>query len=140
MAQVSCAPRPAADWPAVSRVASRPPGATLPASTLLSNAEQAPRCGVSISGQTQPMLSGFTVRAADFPGQNGRNVRATFSSVPALVNWATSGYTPNVRMPAWVTSSVSDQAWVAWAGTRDGRLSCAPGTGASRTAPGCPAR
>src|SRR5262252_6389559 len=123
MAQVSWALRPSSDRPAASRVASRPPGATLAARSLVSNAAQAPRCGTSISGQTQPMFSGFTVRTADLPGQNGRNVRATSSSLPVLllVSWAANGYTPNLVMPTWATGRVSDQDWAAWAGTRDGR-------------------
>src|SRR5215469_3436488 len=140
MAQVSRALRPSADWPAASRVARRPPGATLAASSLVSSAAHAPRCGTPISGQTQPMFSGFTVRAADFPGQKGRNVRATSSSPIAPLSWAASGYTPNVRMPAWVTFMVSDQGRVACAGTRDDRVSCAPGTGKPTAALGWPAR
>src|SRR5215470_282705 len=140
MAQVSRALRPSADWPAASRVASRPPGATLAASSLVSSAAHAPRCGTPISGQTQPMFSGFTVRAADFPGQNGRNVRATSSSPTGPLSWAASGYTPNVRMPAWLTFMVSDQGWAACAGTRDDRVRRAPGTGKSTAAPGWPAR
>src|SRR5262249_38781590 len=140
MAQVSLAPRPSADWPAASRVASRPPGATLAARSLVCKAAQAPRCGTAISGQTQPIFSGFTVRAADLPGQNGRNVRATSTSPAAPFSWAASGDTPKVCMPAWLTFMVSDQGWAACAGTRDDTVSCAPGTGKSAAAPGWPAR
>src|SRR5215471_17121729 len=140
MAQVSWALRPAADWPAASRVASRPPGATLAARSLVCSAAQAPRCGTSISGQTQPMFSGFTVRAADFPGQNGRNVRAASSSPAGPLSWAASGYTPNVCMPAWLTFMVSDHGWAPCAGTRDDRVSCAPGTGKFTTSPCWPAK
>src|SRR5262249_42219868 len=140
MARGSGARGRAGGGPAASKVASRPPGATLPARLLVRSAGQAPRCGTSTSGQTQPMSSGFTDRAAGFLGQNGRNVRATSSPVPEPVSWAASGYAPNVRMPTRVTLIVSDQDWVACAGTRDGRVSSAPGTGAASGASSCPAR
>ena len=132
--------RPAADRPAASSELSRPSGATLAASSLLSSAGHAPRCGVSMSGQTQPMVSGFTVRAACFPGQNGRRVRATSSSAPALLSCAASGYTPNVRIPAWVTSNVMVHGSVPCGGTRPGRVSSAPGTRASRPDAPCVVR
>src|SRR5262249_58771011 len=104
-------------------------------------AGQGARGGRWITEPTKPRSSGYAVRAADFPGQKGRNVRATSSSVPALlVSWAASGYTPNVCMPAWLTFMVSDQDRAACAGTRDDRVSCAPGTGKSATAPGWPDR
>ena len=124
--------RPSADWPAASSVLSRPLGATLAASSLLSSAGHAPRCGVSMSGQTQPTVSGFTVRAAFFPGQNGRRVRATSSTTPALLSWAASGYTPNMCIPTWLTSSVRVHCSVSCGGTRPGRVICAPDTWASR--------
>ena len=42
--------------------------------------------------------------------------------------------TPNVRIPVWVTSSVSVHCCVPCGGTRPGRVACAPGTWVSRPA------
>ena len=119
---------------------SRPFGATLAASSLDSSAGHAPRCGVSMSGQTQPIVSGFTVRAACFPGQNGRRVRATPSTAPVLLSCAASGYTPNVCIPTWATFRVRLHCAVPCGGTRPAKGTCAPGVSVSRPAVPCAVR